>query len=538
MKKKGLTVLALVVGIWALTGCGGGNAQEPPEPIGLGGLESEISPDDRLEESEQNQEAEGAGGSEKAPAKGQSLTIMTDGSVFSTVYESERFLESLEARTGTALEIITCSEDTYYETVEETFLGTQWPDIVLLDASHYAEYACRGALWDMTESYQRSFWRSRLTNSAVPEGWKIDGKLYGFAPFSGNGLVTYVKKEWLDNCSLEVPDNFMEFLQVCQAFTNGDPDGNGIEGDTYAVTGLGLVSDEAPYTEFLPQFYQDAYPGFYQDEDGIWRDGFAEEAMEKALWRLKMSYLAGYIDKDILENDEVACYDKFVRGKYGIYTGRAGTYASELKAGLEARGYAGELVALPPIAEQPAYPQAGPRLWCITTACREPQKAFLFLSSMMDGRDGEFLWTYGMEDIHWTMEAEEVNGRVYAQGEFHGLRDLSRPGAYFSSLYIDPFFALVPLNASTISDPLVNMGEEARNSAIVMKWYGKPVQLLPFTDEIGLYYDELEALKKRIILDVVTGDRKAEEALEQYRSGEGARLAGRILDSLNGSGIG
>ena len=48
-----------------------------------------------------------------------------------------------------------------------------------------------------------------------------------------------------------------EYLAMLEAFTTGDPDGNGVDGDTYGVSSAGLIGTEAPYTNYLPEFYQD-----------------------------------------------------------------------------------------------------------------------------------------------------------------------------------------------------------------------------------------------------------------------------------------
>ena len=73
------------------------------------------------------------------------------------------------------------------------------------------------------------------------------------------------------------------------AFTTGDPDGNGVNGDTYAVSSAGLIGKEAPYTNYLPEFYQDAFPSFYMNEEGkvgrwIYRacNGYALERLRDA----------------------------------------------------------------------------------------------------------------------------------------------------------------------------------------------------------------------------------------------------------------
>ena len=109
----------------------------------------------------------------------------------------------------------------------------------------------------MTEAYDNSELKERITDQSVIDGLKIDGSLYGISPARGNGCITYVKKAWLDNCGLEVPTTYDEYLAMLEAFTTGDPDGNGVDGDTYGVSSAGLIGTEAPYTNYLPEFYQD-----------------------------------------------------------------------------------------------------------------------------------------------------------------------------------------------------------------------------------------------------------------------------------------
>lgn len=133
---------------------------------------------------------------------------------------------------------------------------------------------------------------------------------------------------------------------MLEAFTTGDPDGNGVDGDTYGVSSAGLIGTEAPYTNYLPEFYQDAYPSFYKNDEGVWVDGFTEDSMKAALERLKSAYEAGYIDKESLTNATSDCRTKFYEDKFGVFTYWAGTWATNLKTNLEANGLDSELVAI------------------------------------------------------------------------------------------------------------------------------------------------------------------------------------------------
>ena len=93
----------------------------------------------------------------------------------------------------------------------------------------------------------------------------------------------------------------MMIITICYlAFHNGDPDGNGVDGDTYGVVAAGFVGNEAPYINYLPEFWQDAYPAIVQDEDGTWYDGFQSEETKAALLRLQQAYTDGAIDPETL----------------------------------------------------------------------------------------------------------------------------------------------------------------------------------------------------------------------------------------------
>ena len=280
---------------------------------------------------------------EKKPEK---ITIMVDGTVTTKVNNRDAFEKRWEELTGIDLEIIQPDHDAYYDVVGQTFASgpENWPDAIILSSTYYAGYAEEGALWDMTDAWNNSELKAsgRVTGEAVVDNMKIDGKLYGFPVTRGNGCVTYVKKAWLDNVGLEAPQNYDEYMNMLKAFTEGDPDGNGVNGDTYGVSAAGIIGTEAPFVNYLPEFYQDAYPSFIKGDDGVWYDGFTKDNFKDALKRLQEAYAAGYIDKETLTNGTNDCRNKFYEDKFGVFTYWAGTWASNLKNNLEANGKSGE----------------------------------------------------------------------------------------------------------------------------------------------------------------------------------------------------
>ena len=222
--------------------------------------------------------------------KPEKITIMVDGTFQATKADGqEEWVQRWEELTGIDLEIIQPDHDAYYDVVGQTFASgpENWPDVIILGSSYYSGYAAEGALWDMTEAWENSsMMKDPDVRKDVVESNLLDGKLYGLSLASGGGCVTYIRQQWLDNCGLSVPTNYEEYCAVLDAFSHGDPDGDGIDGNTVGVSAAGFIGNEAPYTNYLPEFYQDAFPSFYQDENGVWKDGFTEDAMKEAIQRM------------------------------------------------------------------------------------------------------------------------------------------------------------------------------------------------------------------------------------------------------------
>ena len=440
-----------------------------------------------------NTAAEGgdaAATSEDGIEKPEKITIMVDGTVFTKENARDQFEARWEELTGIDLDIIQPDHDAYYDVVGQTFASgpENWPDALILSSSYYSGYAGEGALWDMTEAWENSDLKAsgRVTGEDVIENMKIDGQLFGFPVTRGNGCITYVKKAWLDNCGLEAPTNYDEYLAMLEAFSTGDPDGNGVDGDTYGVSAAGIIAAEAPYTNYLPEFYQDAYPSFVQGDDGVWYDGFTQDNFKDALSRLREAYAAGYMDMETLTNGTNDCRNKFYEDQFGVFTYWAGTWNTNLKTNLEANGRDGELVPLPPIAELGSYIERNSPVWCITASCEE--------------------------------------------GQFHMKESLETPGTLYTKAHIDPMLSIV----SWENDPgLEAVPEESRNSQQIFNDNCHQAQLVPSTEEMATYNGDLTTLKNSIIADVVVQGTSIDDAYARFESEGGAEWSQMIVDSLN-----
>lgn len=423
----------------------------------------------------------------------------------------------------------------YTDAVGRVLASGDWPDVILLPAGLYSTYATTGALWDMTAAYE--VWKEELGDrliSDVNDGLKINGALYGFAPTRGNGCVTYVKQAWLDAVGIQPPTNWDEYYNMLRLFTENDPDGDGLN-DTYGTGAAGIAGSGAPYVHYLPEFYQHAYPDFLQDEDGVWYDGFATQEMKDALSRLQDAYQAKYLDPELLTDGTNDVRNKFYEDKFGAFTYWAGTWNQNIINNLEAQGLSTDLVLLKPIAGLDRYIERQSAMWCITTACQNPEGAFeYFIKPMLDDGDVQFRYTYGAKGFHWNDIAETVTvgegdaavSTEYKDGEFHMMTN-QETKTLFTKNHLDPALTVAPLSHAPQSqtDAAVESNEFfIQNSTLA--------PFLPSSDVLNDYNGDLWELKRKVITEVVVNGNDVATWMDHYRTNS-ASMVEEVLKDLN-----
>jgi putative aldouronate transport system substrate-binding protein len=458
--------------------------------------------------------------------------------VDNTILNENNGRDAIEARweelhPGFDLEIVQPDHSAYYDVLQQRMASGDLPDLVLLSSTYYADYASAGLLWDMTEAWENSKTKNsgRFIGDNVFEGLKIDGKLYGFAPTRGNGCITYVKQAWLDACGLEAPTTYDEYIAMCKAFVE--------KFGTYAVSAAGFVGNEAPFINYLPEFYQDAYPFFVQQEDGTWVDGFTQDNMKAALQRIQDAVAAGIIDKETLTNKTSDARNKFYDDKFGVFTYWAGTWATNLKTNLEASGKDGTLVALKPLEGNPPYYDRVPPVWCITTKCANPQAVFdAFIDSMLDGGDTQMLWTYGVEGVHWSKAAGTVlagtdKEATYEEGQFHMLENMESAGTLYTKNHIDPMLALATFAEGYYDPKDDSVKPEAKAASELFNANSRLASIVPATPEMSEMNGDLTQIKNEIIANIAIGKYSVEEGMQVFADEGGLEMSEAIVESLN-----
>ncbi len=184
--------------------------------------------------------------------------------------------------------------------------------------SVWRDYALEGAWADLTpylneEDYPNLF-------AYVGDKWPlmtIDGKIYGIPQLTDHrtGHVINIRQDWLDQLGLAVPTTLDEYTEVMRAFTQKDPDGNGIN-DTYGLSGDGFV-----YLAFLMGAFGATASEYYiLNEDGTVTTNAISEDYKAALTYLRDIYAEGLIDPEMFTCTETQSQTKWGRGEMGIWS--------------------------------------------------------------------------------------------------------------------------------------------------------------------------------------------------------------------------
>jgi putative aldouronate transport system substrate-binding protein len=148
---------------------------------------------------------------------------------------------------------------------------------------------------------------------------QIDGKYYGIPVVNPTNIyripVVY-RQDWLDKLNLDIPRTLDEFEKLIYAFTNDDPDGNGIK-DTYGLSseGMNIIFGAFGQIVFADQLY-------FGEKDGSLVIGALEPEMKEALRYLRKWYADGVIDPEFVTGENKGGYKHlshaFINGRIGM----------------------------------------------------------------------------------------------------------------------------------------------------------------------------------------------------------------------------
>ncbi|WP_051421771.1 extracellular solute-binding protein [Cohnella panacarvi] len=222
----------------------------------------------------------------------------------------------------------TAKGDQYRQKLGISLATGNIPDVVRVDSQQLRELSNAGLIQDLSEvyaEYASPFTKQVLSQegSGPFEAAKIDGKLAGIPETSSSiegAQYVWVRTDWLDTLGLQPPRTMEELLAISKAFTEDDPDRNGMK-DTHGLAITNYIWDPvAGLMGFMAGY--GAYPRLWlKDDSGRLVFGGIQPEVKAALRTLQEMYRSGQIDGEFAMKDGAKVKNDTANGKIGIVYG-------------------------------------------------------------------------------------------------------------------------------------------------------------------------------------------------------------------------
>lgn len=486
MLKQMAAVMLSVVMVGTMAGCGSdGNA-------------STNTPSETTESVAEKEKTEDTGSTYESIAKPESISWCSHDGLDPANGQTEWDAE-YERLTGIKLEHTYVTGNEYNSKIELDYAADTVPDVFDLSATYFPKYAASGALADLTDLVKESGLYD-LVDESIWEQCSYNGKIYGVPKEIPQACGTYVRKDWLDRLGMEVPETYDEFINMLVRFRDE------IDECLVPLTAPGLVTPQ-----YMPDLYQGASPDFVC-VDGVWVDGMQQDNMVTALENMQYCYAEGLLDMEVITNTTATSRDGWNAGTTGAFCYWTGNWGEKLTLGVQKNVPEAEVVCIPPI-EGTEYLYSTPTVHVINGRLSEEEIAQIFkyfIAYMHDGDEGQVLFEFGVEGVHWEQDGNDVKM----------LPSLSDPTVSLNKCYVLPSSRLTPLDVDdknmTYSDAYLDSlkaTEGAKNQE-----FQKP------SETYSLISAELKTNRDSIIAEIVTGNLSVEEGLASYKA---------IAESLN-----
>ncbi|MGM1046665.1 MAG: extracellular solute-binding protein [Bacillota bacterium] len=229
-----------------------------------------------------------------------------------------RYLNYIKEETGLEIKVTTPPTEVYNEKLDVIMSSGNLPDMMhAYQPFWFGNYAKQGAFMPLDDLIDQ--YGPNLKEKIPAEIWdrvRYGGKIYAVPSLnevSGVELV-YARKDWLDRLGLKPPVTLDEYYEVIRAFTQDDPDGNGID-DTVGLIFTANLGRSAP---FFGAFGTQINSWF--ERDGKLVNGNILPETKEALAYLAKLYKEGLLDREFPLNLQNNLYEKIENGTVGLFS--------------------------------------------------------------------------------------------------------------------------------------------------------------------------------------------------------------------------
>ncbi len=342
------------------------------------------------------------------------VRLMTSAYQSKSAGEDSAVYQALEEYLGVDLDLVRIYSNNYDEKVTATMGAGDRPMLMRVGSktSSVIQNSRAGTFWEVGDKMMDSEKYPYLSqaNPMINHNIAIDNKIYGLycARDLGRAGVS-IREDWLDNLGMDYPTTIAEFEEVLRAFTEDDPDGNGID-DTY---GMIVTSYSGPLDNLIVWCGAPNEWGYNEETQRLEPDFMFPEYMD-ALNLIKKWFQAGYINQDMATRSSDKWDEDFLAGNAGVIIDVADR-ARRLQTNIASAdpdavvGIFGS-VAVDENSERRVKPTTGYNgFFVVPTASVPTEEGLEFILSVCDkmlSPDGADLINYGIKDRNYVIDEE------------------------------------------------------------------------------------------------------------------------------------
>ncbi|SFV27801.1 multiple sugar transport system substrate-binding protein [Devosia crocina] len=170
--------------------------------------------------------------------------------------------EAFTEKTGIPVEYLATVE---FETqLQARAAARDLPDVLIYDQASMAAYATAGMVLPIVPEDISG--HDQLSEASWDSVRMADGAYYG-VPFSQHAQITFIRSDWRKKLGFEVPQTHDELIALATAFATQDPDGSGVDADTYGMAVPG-TTDRGFFTWWLSSYMMQRGGSFVEGADG------------------------------------------------------------------------------------------------------------------------------------------------------------------------------------------------------------------------------------------------------------------------------
>ncbi|WP_374020884.1 extracellular solute-binding protein [Paenibacillus thiaminolyticus] len=209
----------------------------------------------------------------------------------------------------------------YNNKINLSIASNTLPDVFWADSSQFAQVVKSGLAADLTDVFEKYASPKLKEIMAADEvafnSGKKDGKLMGISTQHYGAIsqmnAVWIRQDWMKNLGLSAPKTMDDLINICEQFTNNDPDGNG-KNDTY---GLAMDKTLGAMYALMPAYH--ANPQIWlTDDSGATVYGSVQDEVKPVLQAFQNMYSKGILSKEFGVKDSAKLTEDIVSGKVGV----------------------------------------------------------------------------------------------------------------------------------------------------------------------------------------------------------------------------